>query len=162
MSVDRKKFLTFYVPLVLWLALISFASTDEFSASNTSRIIEPVILWFFPNTTAATLETIHFFVRKTAHFTEYFILGLLSARAFYSSANQILSRRWFACALALVAIYALLDEYHQSFVPSRTSSIFDSLIDTSGGLTALIIFGYWKHRSIGRDELGEPTNLAKL
>jgi VanZ family protein len=42
------------------------------------------------------------------------------------------------CA-ALVVVYALADEYHQSFVPSRTASIYDSLIDMIGGLTALLI-----------------------
>ena len=40
--------------------------------------------------------------------------------------------------MTLVVVYALLDEYHQSFVPSRTASIFDSLIDMAGGLTVLI------------------------
>jgi VanZ family protein len=38
----------------------------------------------------------------------------------------------------LVIIYALSDELHQTFVPSRTGSIYDSLIDMSGGLTALL------------------------
>jgi VanZ family protein len=36
-------------------------------------------------------------------------------------------------------VYALIDEYHQSFVPSRTASVFDSLIDMAGGITALIL-----------------------
>jgi VanZ family protein len=40
----------------------------------------------------------------------------------------------------------LLDEYHQSFVPSRTASIYDSLIDVVGGLTALTIFAIWSDR----------------
>jgi len=42
-------------------------------------------------------------------------------------------------SLALIVVYALIDEYHQSFVPSRTASIFDSFIDIAGGLTALVI-----------------------
>jgi len=41
--------------------------------------------------------------------------------------------------VTLIVVYALVDEYHQSFVPSRTASIFDSLIDMAGGLTALLI-----------------------
>jgi VanZ family protein len=40
--------------------------------------------------------------------------------------------------VTLVVINALLDEYHQSFVPSRTASIYDSLIDMAGGLTVMI------------------------
>jgi VanZ family protein len=55
-----------------------------------------------------------------------------------------LRRRWFLVALLLIAVYALLDEYHQSFVPSRTGTIYDSLIDTAGGLTGLILIRRFK------------------
>jgi VanZ family protein len=116
----------------VWLAFISFASSDSFNANNTSRIIGPLVLWLFPNTSAETLATIHFIARKLAHFTEYAILGFLAARAFR------VHQRWFLISLLLVVVYALLDEYHQSFVPSRTASIFDSMIDMAGGISALI------------------------
>jgi VanZ family protein len=43
-------------------------------------------------------------------------------------------------------VYALLDEYHQSFVPSRTGSVYDSLIDATGGLVALLFVRAWKLR----------------
>ena len=127
------KLLSRYLPLVVWLAFISYASSDSFNASNTSRIIGPLVLWLFPNTSPETMATIHFITRKIAHFTEYAILGFLAARAFRTY------DRWFLISAVLVVVYALIDEYHQSFVPSRTASIFDSLIDMSGGLTALII-----------------------
>jgi VanZ family protein len=126
------RFLSRYLPLVVWLAFISLASTDSFNAANTSRIIGPLVLWLFPNTSPETLATIHFVVRKIAHFTEYAILGFLAARAFR------VHQRWFLISLVLIVVYALFDEYHQSFVPSRTASIFDSFIDMAGGLTALI------------------------
>jgi len=45
--------------------------------------------------------------------------------------------------LLLVVIYGLLDEFHQSFVPSRTASIYDSMIDIAGGLTVLLIFKFF-------------------
>jgi len=121
-----------YLPLVIWLAFISYASSDSFNAGNTSRIIGPLVLWLFPNTSPETMATIHFITRKLAHFTEYAILGFLAARAFRGSP------RWFLISAVLVVVYALLDEYHQSFVPSRTASIFDSLIDMAGGISALI------------------------
>ncbi|HEX3249234.1 MAG TPA: VanZ family protein [Pyrinomonadaceae bacterium] len=127
-----RRFLSRYLPLVLWLAFISFASSDSFNAGNTSRIIGPLVLWLFPNTSAETLATIHFITRKVAHFTEYAILGFLAARAFRPY------QRWFLISAVLIVVYALLDEYHQSFVPSRTASIFDSLIDVAGGISALI------------------------
>lgn len=128
-----------YLPLIIWLAFISYASSDQFSADNTSRIIEPLVRWLFPRITSETLATLHFLVRKAAHFTEYAILAFLAARAFRGSRGNFLRRRWLLVSLTILVLYALIDEYHQSFVPSRTSSIYDSFIDMSGGLTILLI-----------------------
>ena len=135
-----------YVPLLVWMAFIFFASTGNFSASNTGMIIRPVVLWFFPNISNARLMEIHFFIRKLGHFTEYAILGLLTARAFIDSSRAGLRRHWFFDGLMLVVLYALSDEFHQSFVASRTASIYDSLIDISGGLFALIVYALWRKR----------------
>jgi VanZ family protein len=121
------------------MAFISFASTGNFSAGNTSRIIGPLVLWLFPDTTPETLLAIHGITRKIAHLTEYALLAILAARAFRGSSRQGVRERWFLASLGLVVVYALLDEYHQSFVPSRTGTIYDSLIDIAGGFAALII-----------------------
>ncbi len=121
------------------MAFISYASTGDFSAGNTSRIIGPLVLWLFPDTTPETLLVIHGITRKIAHLTEYALLALLAARAFRGSSHNGLRARWFLASLILVVVYALLDEYHQSFVPSRTGTIYDSLIDIAGGFAALII-----------------------
>jgi VanZ family protein len=144
-----RRFLSRYLPLIAWLAFISYASSDSFSASNTSRIIGPLILWLFPNTSAETLLTIQSITRKLAHLTEYAILGWLAARAFRSSPRAAINRHWFLISVALVVVYALLDEYHQSFVPSRTGTIWDSFIDMAGGLAALVIIR-WKHRFLNQ------------
>jgi VanZ family protein len=141
-----------YGPVVVWVGLIFFASTGNMSASNTSRIIRPLLLWLFPGITDASLLQAHFFVRKAAHFTEYAVLALLAARAFLTSSNEKLKRRWQAAAFALAAACALLDEYHQSFLPSRTGTIYDSLIDMSGGAAALALLALWRSY---RDRRGE-------
>ena len=133
------RLLSRYLPLVTWLVFISVASSDSFSANNKSRIIGPLVLWLFPNTSPETLDAIHFVTRKVAHFTEYAILAYLAARAFSTSPRPALAHRWFLASLALVVCYALLDEYHQSFVPSRTASIYDSFIDMTGGIVALLL-----------------------
>lgn len=82
---------------------------------------------------------VHMITRKLAHFTEYTILGFLAARAFRTSKRPAINSRWFMISLTIVVVYALLDEYHQSFVPTRTGTIYDSLIDIAGGLTALLV-----------------------
>jgi VanZ family protein len=161
-----RRFLSRWLPLVAWMAFISFASSAEFSAANTSRIIGPLVLWFFPNTSPATLEVIHFIVRKVAHLSEYALMGILAARAFRTSPNTLFQQRWFLISLCLIVVYALLDEYHQSFVPSRTASILDSFIDTIGGLVALFVI--WlrsetKHSSnsfVSAYNQSDPKNLS--
>lgn len=125
-----------YGPLLLWMTLIFIASTSLLSASNTSRTLR-LLIWLFPDISEETLRFVHLIIRKLAHLTEYAILGLLAARAFTTSSHEGLRRRWFLYAALLVIVYALSDELHQSFVPSRIGSIYDSLIDIAGGLLAL-------------------------
>lgn len=132
-----------YAPLALWLCFIFFASTDAFSATHTSRVIRPLLLFFFPHISETRIASIHFLIRKGAHFSEYAVLAVLAARAFFSSSRRWLSSYWFIAAFVLIAIYALFDEYHQSFVPTRTASVYDSFIDMTGGTIALSAIALW-------------------
>jgi VanZ family protein len=140
------------------VCFVLFASTASFSASNTSRIIRPLLIWLFPNISEASLNEIHFLIRKTAHFTEYALLALLAVRAFHTSRRAALGRVWWLVAFALVACVSLLDEYHQSFLPSRTGTIYDSLLDMTGGATALACAALWLRRR--RRESGATTRDA--
>ena len=126
-----------YGPLIVWATLIFIGSSDLLSASHTGAFIVRPLHWLLPNASEPTLATIHFILRKAGHFTEYAILALLAARAFRTSSNEILRDRWFWVSLIFVIVYSLSDEFHQSFVPTRTASIYDSMIDTVGGLTML-------------------------
>lgn len=134
-----------YLPLLIWMGFIFFASGDAMSASNTSRILRPLLMWFYPSLTDENYRVVQFFIRKFAHFSEYALLALLAARAFIGSSKNVLRSHWFLSALLLVVIYALSDEFRQSFVSTRTGSIYDSMIDTAGGLIALVIFS-WRQR----------------
>ena len=135
-----------YGPLVAWVAFIFLASSASFSASNTSRIIRPLLVWLFPQISEGALQQVHFLIRKASHFTEYAVLALLSARAFIESPGERLRARWWLAAFALVAAVALLDEYHQSFLASRTGTVYDSLLDMAGGATALALVAAWRAR----------------
>jgi len=129
------------------MAVIFIASSEHLSASETSRFIRPLFQWLFPNITDAQLLWVHFLIRKSAHFFEYFVLGLLAARAFSGSSHTSLRKFWQAAAIALIVVYAFMDEFRQTLVPSRSGSIWDSLIDIAGGVTALVVFLYWQQRS---------------
>jgi VanZ family protein len=142
-----------YAPLVIWMLVIFIASTGELSASNTSRILRPLLIWLFPDISEETLLRTHFFVRKAAHFTEYGLLAVFAARAFSTSSQRWLRRAWFFVALLVTVLYSLSDEYHQSFVATRTGSVYDSFIDMAGGLTALVLYSMWRRRRASRDRL---------
>ncbi|HMJ25060.1 MAG TPA: VanZ family protein [Pyrinomonadaceae bacterium] len=144
-SPKPRRWLWRYGPLIIWLALIFIGSTDLLSASNTGGVFLRPVLWLFPHASEATVRVVQFLGRKASHFTEYAILGVLAARAFRNSPHDLLRRRWFWISFLLVVVYSLSDEFHQSFVPSRTASIYDSMIDSLGGLIALTILA-WRSR----------------
>ena len=134
--------LTPWLPAIAWAILISWASTDMFSASHTSQFIIAALHGLFPRASAETLDRLHFFIRKSAHFTEYFAFSFLLLRAIRGE-NRGWQLRWAIVALAIAAGYSALDEFHQSFVPSRTASPWDSLLDTTGAATAQVLLWLW-------------------
>lgn len=128
-----------YAPLLLWIGVIFFLSSNLGAASNTSRIIRPLLIWLFPDITEPSLAAAHFWVRKTAHFTAYGVLGFLAVRAFRRSSRALLRDWRFVFALLLVSLVAITDEINQSFLASRTGAAQDVLLDISGGLTVILI-----------------------
>jgi VanZ family protein len=126
-----------YAPLILWVGVIFFMSSPEASAEETSRIIGPLLHYFFPDISPQAEALIHFYVRKTAHFTEYGALAFLGLRACSLSSPGFLRGWRYVLPLLLVAVVASLDEFNQSFEPSRTSSVWDVLLDCSGAVAML-------------------------
>jgi VanZ family protein len=123
------------------MAIIFAGSTDLMSAEHTSRIIVSLVRWFFPTISPLTLVRLEFFLRKAAHVSEYAVLAVLLYRAFVHTMFQ--SRRVLSAGLVLLscAAYAASDEFHQSFVPSRTASLRDVMIDVCGATLAMVL--YW-------------------
>lgn len=128
-----------WLPPFLWMAAIFVFSTDLFSAGNTGGILAKIVLWLAPTISDEGLQTIHFLVRKAAHFTVYASLAFLLIRAFRIGSAQRWRWHWALYSFMIVGIYALLDEYHQAFTTSRTGSIYDSLIDLTGGAFMLLV-----------------------
>ncbi|MGB9067167.1 MAG: VanZ family protein [Candidatus Acidiferrales bacterium] len=144
-------------PALAWALAISLFSTGAFTAENTSRIIIPILHWLFPHAANATLFEMHHYIRKCAHFTEYFVLSLLVLRAI--RAGRPGTRfAWALLVVAIVLCYASLDEFHQRFVPGRTAAVGDVLIDASGGIAAqlivalVILLGHVREKRINEPE----------
>ena len=140
-------------PVLAWAALIWIFSTHYFTSDNTSRFLEPLIQWISPNVSEETIELLNAIVRKCAHFVEYFIFSLLVLRSLRRGRGAW-SLKWALVTIGIVAGYASVDEFHQSFVPGRTPAIRDVLLDTAGGVFAQAIVGLWPARS--RREFESP------
>ncbi len=129
-------------PAMLWATVIFFMSTDTFSAQHTGSIIEPILRWIYPAITTEQFEIIHFFTRKSAHFTEYFVFALLLFRGIRRG-RPGWRWSWGLLALFVAAVYSALDEIHQAFVASRTASPYDSLLDSVGAFAAILVLFLW-------------------
>jgi VanZ family protein len=125
-------------PALVWAVVISGLSTGSFSSEQTSRFIVPFLHWLLPSASHHTLEILHHIIRKCAHFTEYFILSLLIFRSIRGG-DKGWHLRWALTTVLIVAGYAALDEFHQSFVPGRQAAVTDVLIDASGGIAAQLV-----------------------
>ncbi len=146
-------FLKYWLPVLGLMAVIFFASGDRLSFEHSSRVLGPLVRWLFPRLTPQQLHLIHVAARKGAHVTEYALLAALVWRAFRGSLGQIRAPwQWShaAATLGVVIPYALLDELHQSLIPSRQGSLADVVIDTAGACLALAIAWLvvrWRQRS---------------
>ncbi len=129
-------------PAIAWAGVIFIMSTDTFSAQHTASTLESILRRIWPGVTAHQFAVIHYFIRKSAHFSEYFVFFLLLYRG-------VRGRRggwrwtWGIAALFCAAVYSALDEIHQAFVASRTASAYDSLLDTTGAFAAMVLLWLW-------------------
>jgi len=135
-----KSFLKYWLPPFIWLGVIFVGSTDIMSAEQTSRFVVPFLRWLKPDISIETVVFIHFLIRKLGHLTEYAILAMLLWRGVYRGTNlQMKMSILFLLAWLAAATFAVTDEFHQSFVPSRTASPIDMMIDICGAMIGLII-----------------------
>jgi VanZ family protein len=125
----------------LWLM-----STGTFSAENTFSVVRAVLDFLFPRLGPHQAATIHVIIRKAAHVFEYFILGLLLLRAFRAGSRGTWKWRWSFFAIICLILWSLGDEFHQSFVPTRTASMTDVAIDAAGGVLAQFVGAFWDQK----------------
>jgi VanZ family protein len=144
-------------PALLWAGVIFVMSTDSFSTEHTLSVFERILYWLDHSITTAQIDLIHHFIRKTAHFSEYFVFGLLLYRG-VRGARAGWRWSWGVAALFLAAGYSALDEIHQAFIASRHASPYDSLIDSSGAFFAMLLLWLWFRSRSRHDETGLPQS----
>ena len=145
-----------WLPTLLWLGAIASFSTDTFSAAHTGRILSRILHAVYGSLSPHQFEQLHFLIRKTAHFTVYGVLGCLAFFAWRKTlpAPQRWTWGWSGLAMSVVFVAASLDEFHQTFVPSRTGNSRDVLLDLVGALFFQIIIAlFLRNRGPRRDPI---------
>jgi len=134
--------------------MIVVESTEFMGADRTSGPLRALYQAIFGIVTDAQWDVIHHYIRKSGHFVGYGLIGLAWLRAWWMTLPQ--SRFLPDAFLALLgtALIASADEYHQSFLPNRTSSVWDVLLDCCGAVTLqLLVYVYMR--------INKPKRLAR-
>jgi VanZ family protein len=143
------RFFKNWLPLVLWMLVIFCASTKMGSPQYTSRFIGPLVHWLVPDISKESMARVHYCVRKTSHFVEYAILGILLLRALRGENFVTSASREIILVILLCALYAASDELHQEFVRGREASVADVALDASGAGTGVLLWCCltWRRKS---------------
>ncbi len=135
------RIISFAISLIIMVFIFSMSSQDAQTSSSTSGgLIESIIRFLdkdFEQLTEIEREEyvgqFQFVVRKLAHFSVYFVLGLTLSSGMQTFIKlKVLTRAMLAFFVGV--LYAISDEIHQTFVPGRSCELRDVLIDTTGVL----------------------------
>ncbi len=158
--------LPYLAPTLAWMAVIAMLSTDVGSSSRTTDPVIRVVRRLLFRTRrltptelallSAELELLSVVLRKSAHVFEYAVLTLLLCRwlRFSFAPSKLVL---YSVAVAMAGCCASIDELHQLFVPSRTGSSVDVLIDVAGAVVGTVIFAYYRRAA---EERGQRQLVA--
>ncbi len=127
-------FLRWWSPLLAYMVVI-------FLVSSASR---PSLLQYAPD--------------YMWHFVGYFVMGLLAIRAFARGLEYPAGGKAALFGVMLALVYAVSDEWHQSFVPGRVASLHDITADAMGIISAVVaLYIGWSWKGTA----GEPSAVAQ-
>ena len=142
----KRLVIEYWTPLVLWLIVIFFFSTDAFASEETSKIIVPLLKFSFPSLSTGQLDFWHLVIRKLGHMTEYFILAGFTYRSLRQEQPDFSEDK--LRTLGVVAIAAVVDELHQGSTSFRTASVIDVGYDCLGAVWALWLITAYEARRL--------------
>ena len=144
-----------WLPPLLAMLVIGFESTDTFSAAHTDGWLRPIVERLTGHLNDGLWANVHHLIRKTGHFCGFGLVCLTFLRAWLLTFARrtewtIAAWRLRSCLFAVLstAVIASADEWHQTFLPSRTGRFADVLLDTTGALLtcALVWLVCWRLR----------------
>ncbi|MDR0886314.1 MAG: VanZ family protein [Clostridiales Family XIII bacterium] len=126
--------------ILIMIIIFVFSSQDANLSNRISDFVSSLLAGRLIR--VANGDFFGYFMRKFAHFFMYMLLGgvayTMTGMYELTKAKSIGFKRRIAVTLAICVIYAVLDEFHQYFVPYRTPQWQDVLIDTGGACTGIL------------------------
>jgi VanZ family protein len=135
--------LSAWLPVAIGICVIMMESTELMGSDHTSHPLRWLWETLFGPVGEARWELVHHLIRKCGHFFGYGALGVLWLRAWWMTLHR--SRFLHDALLALLgtALVASCDEWHQSYLPNRTGSVWDVLLDCCGAIALqLVVYVY--------------------
>jgi VanZ family protein len=142
MSSDRRGpgfWVSAWLPVLAAACLVAIESTPYFGADRTNAPLRHIWEWLFGPVTNRHWHIVHILLRKSGHFLGFGLVGLTWLRAWRMMLPRASFLRAEFFALLGSALIASADEYHQSFLPNRTSSPRDVLLDCFGALVTMSV-----------------------
>lgn len=140
--------------VIIWMLVIfNFSSQNGTKSTKTSDVVTSMVVNVTTSVTNKDIpreevkkkvENSTFLVRKTAHFTEYLILGILVLQLL--SDYTKINKKMLLVSLIICYLYAVSDEVHQIFIPGRTAKVLDTFIDGAGSLVGIVIYSIYQSK----------------
>jgi VanZ family protein len=157
LTASRPNLLRAWWPAMVWIGLIAFESTDFFSAEHTGSMLLMLSKRLFGHIDLYKFLVFHHYLRKTGHVVGYGVLGLLLLRGWRATFGRTQAILWRAALLSWLgtAFVASMDEWHQSYIRSRTGTWRDAVLDSVAGLVFLLV-AYLRLRRSAEARRGFP------
>jgi VanZ family protein len=134
-----------WLPVAVGIGVIIMESTEMFGSDHTSGPLRFLFESIFGSVSNAHWAILHHFIRKSGHFFWYGFIGLAWLRAWWMTLPHSRFRHDALLALLGTALVANFDEWHQTFLPNRTGSAWDVLLDCCGAITLqLVVYIYMR------------------
>ena len=149
LTASRPNLLRAWWPAGVWIGLIAFESTDFLSAQHTGSMLYTLLTRLFGEVNLYDVLIFHHYLRKTGHVIGYGMLSLLLLRGWRATFGQTQPLLWRTALLSWLgtAFVASMDEWHQSFIPSRTGTWRDAMLDSMAGFVFLLVAYFGVRRS---------------
>ncbi len=149
LTASRPNLVRAWWPAVVWIGLITFESTDFFSSEHTGSLLYTLLTRLFGQINFYDFLIFHHYLRKTGHVVGYGMLSLLLLRGWRATLGRVhtLLLRMALLSWLGTAFVAAMDEWHQSYIPSRTGTVWDVALDSVAGVAFLLVAYFWLRRS---------------